>query len=100
MCMELERPRKMELLHTPKSELQRVMRENSLTVDEVVFLFGSNKVATAHIRMNAPTIRDKLLTMFFRRAVNHATGPPLTAQFFSVLPVKCSCRTTSADQCT
>ncbi len=79
MCMELERPRKMELLHTPKSELLRLMRENSLTVDEVVFLFGSNKVATADIRMNAPTICDKLLTMFFRQAVNHATVPPITA---------------------
>lgn len=74
--MELERPRKMELLHTPKSELLRLMKENSLTVDEVVFLFGSNKVATADIRMNAPTICDKLLTMFLRQ---HATVPPMTA---------------------
>jgi len=79
MCMELERPRKMELLHTPKSELLRLMRENSLTVDEVVFLFGSNKVATADIRMNAPTICDKLLTMFLRQAAMHATVPPITA---------------------
>ncbi len=79
MCMELERPRKMELLHTPKSELLRLMRENSLTVDEVVFLFGSNKVATADIRMNAPTICDKLLTMFLRQAFMHATVPPITA---------------------
>ena len=52
------------------------MRENSLTVDEVVFLFDSNKVATADIRMNAPTICDKLLTMFLRQ---HATVPPMTA---------------------
>ena len=79
MCMELERPRKMELLHTPKSELLRLMRENSLIADEVVFLFGSNKVATADIRMNAPTICDKLLTMFLRQAVKHATVPPITA---------------------
>ena len=73
--MELERPRKMELLHTPKSELQRLMRENSLTMDEVVFLFGSNKVAAADIRMNAPTICDKLLAAFLRQ---QATVPPMT----------------------
>lgn len=79
MPMELERPRKMELLHTPKSELLRLMRENSLTDDEVVFLYGSNKVATADIRMNAPTVCDKLLTMFLRKAVNHTTIPPMTA---------------------
>ena len=75
--MELERPRKMELLHTPKSDVLRLMRENSLTVDEVVFLFGSNKLATADIRMNAPTIRDKLLTSFLRQAIN-AAAPPMT----------------------
>lgn len=79
MRMELERPRKMELLHTPKSELLRLMRENSLTVDEVVFLFGSNKLAAADIRMNAPTICDKLLTIFLRQATNRATVPPMTA---------------------
>ena len=77
--MELERPRKMELLHTPKSELLRLMKENSLTVDEVVFLFGSNKVAAADIRMNAPTICDKLLTMFLRQSAKAATVPPMTA---------------------
>jgi hypothetical protein len=77
--MELERPRKMELLHTPKSELLRLMKENSLTVDEVVFLFGSNKVATADIRMNAPTICDKLLTMFLRQSAKIATVPPMAA---------------------
>jgi hypothetical protein len=77
--MELERPRKMELLHTPKSELLKLMRENSLTMDEVVFLFGSNKVAVADVRMNAPTICDKLLTMFLRQAIKAATVPPMTA---------------------
>lgn len=77
--MELERPRKMELLHTPKSEVLRLMRENSLTVDEVVFLFGSNKLATADIRMNAPTICDKLLTSFLRQAIRQAVQP-VTAQ--------------------
>jgi hypothetical protein len=77
--MELERPRKMELLHTPKSELLKLMRENSVAMDEVVFLFGSNKVAAADIRMNAPTICDKLLTMFLRQAAKHATVPPMTA---------------------
>ena len=79
MRMELERPRKMELLHTPKSDVLKLMRENSLTVDEVVFLFGSNKLATADIRMNAPTICDKLLTMFLRQAGKAATVSPMTA---------------------
>jgi hypothetical protein len=65
--MELTRPRKMELLHTPKLDLLRMMRENSLTVEDVIFLFASNKLAPADIRMNAPTICDKLLSMFLRQ---------------------------------
>jgi len=73
--MELERPRKMELLHTPKSELMRLMRENTLSMDEVVFLFWSNKVGAADIRMNAPTTCDKLLTASLRQ---QATVPPMT----------------------
>ena len=84
--MELERPRKMELLHTPKTELVRLMRENTLTVDEVVFLFGSNKLAVADIRMNAPSICDKLLNVFLHQntavAVKNekaAAMPPVTA---------------------
>jgi hypothetical protein len=76
--MELERPRKMELLHTPKSELLKLMRENSVTMDEVLFLFASNKVAAADIRMNAPTICDKLLTMFLGQAAKHAIVPTMT----------------------
>jgi hypothetical protein len=78
--MELERPRKMELLHTPKLEVLKLMRENSLTVDEVVFLFGSNKLATADIRMNAPTICDKLLMIFLRQTnEKHAAMSLMTA---------------------
>jgi hypothetical protein len=81
--MELTRPRKMELLHTPKVDLLRMMRENSLTVEDVIFLFASNKMSTADIRMNSPTICDKLLTMFFRQMMttNQATAmpPPMTA---------------------
>jgi hypothetical protein len=65
--MELTRPRKMELLHTPKLDLLRMMRENSLTVEDVIFLFASNKLSTGDIRMNSPAICDKLLTMFFRQ---------------------------------
>ena len=65
--MELTRPRKMELLHTPKLDLLRMMRENSLTVEDVIFLFAANKRAPADSRMNAPTIGDKLLTMFLRQ---------------------------------
>jgi len=78
MQMELQRTRKMELLHTPKSEVLRLLRENSLTVDEVVFLFGSNKLATADIRMNAPTVCDKLLSSFLREAIKQAL-PPVTS---------------------
>jgi hypothetical protein len=58
----------MELLHTPKSELGRLMRENALTADEVVFLFYSNKLTTFDIRMNAPGICDKLLNMFLKQS--------------------------------
>jgi hypothetical protein len=77
--MELERPRKMELLHTPKLDLLRMMRENSLTVEEVIFLSGSNKLAPADIRMNSPSICDKLLTMFLRQISKQATIQPMTA---------------------
>jgi hypothetical protein len=80
--MELTRPRKMELLHTPKLDLLRMMRENSLTVEDVIFLFASNKLSTADIRMNSPTICDKLLTMFFRQmmtAKQATTIPPMPA---------------------
>ena len=66
--MEIERPRKMELLHTPKSDLSRMMRENAVTVEEVVFLFNSNKLNTFDIRMNAPGICDKLLNTFLKQA--------------------------------
>ncbi|MFL6489353.1 MAG: hypothetical protein ACJ70V_07005 [Nitrososphaera sp.] len=65
--MELPRPRKMELLHTPKLDLLRMMRENSFTVEDVIFLFVSNKLVPADIRMNSPSICDKLLTMFLRQ---------------------------------
>ena len=80
--MELTRPRKMELLHTPKLELLRMMRESSLTVDDVIFLFVSNKLVAADIRMNAPSICDKLVTMFLRETANNQTTampPPMAA---------------------
>jgi hypothetical protein len=77
--MELDRPRRMELLHTPKLDLLRMMRENSLTVEEVIFLFGSNKLAPADIRMNSPSICDKLLTMFLRQIAKQTTIPPMAA---------------------
>ena len=67
--MELERPRKMELLHTPKSELSKMMRENSLTIDEAIFLFASNKLSAVDIRINAPSICDKLLNLHLRELV-------------------------------
>ena len=79
--MELTRPRKMELLHTPKLELLRMMRESSLTVEDVIFLFVSNKLVAADIRMNSPYICDKLVTMFLREAANKQTTtmPPMAA---------------------
>ena len=84
MRMELTRPRKMELLHTPKLDLLRIMRENSLTVDDVIFLFASNKLAPADIRMNAPTICDKMLAMFLsqmapKQETATTTIPPMAA---------------------
>ncbi|MCY1154758.1 MAG: hypothetical protein MOP49_69 [Nitrososphaera sp.] len=80
--MELTRPRKMELLHTPKLDLLRMMRDNSLKVEDVIVLFASNKLAPVDIRMNAPTICDKLLTMFLRQmAAKQETtiSPPMAA---------------------
>jgi hypothetical protein len=44
-----------------------------LTVEEVIFLFESNKLGTADIRMNSPSICDKLLTMFLRQVAKQAT---------------------------
>jgi len=58
----------MELLHTPKAELARMMRENAVNAEEVVFLFNSNKLSTYDIRMNAPGICDKLLSTFLRQS--------------------------------
>jgi hypothetical protein len=60
-------------------DLLRMMRENSLTVEEVIFLFGSNKLAPADIRMSSPSICDKLLTMFLRQISKQATLQPMTA---------------------
>ncbi len=83
--MELPRPRKMELLHTPKLDLLRMMREQSLTVEDVIFLFVSNKLVPADIRMNSPSICDKLLTMFLRQMTDDhqrtttTTIPPMAA---------------------
>ena len=45
-----------------------MMRENSLTADEVVFLFYSNKLTTFDIRMNAPGICDKLLNTYLKQS--------------------------------
>ena len=71
----------MELLHTPKLDLLRMMRESSLTVEDVIFLFVSNKLVAADIRMNSPTICDKLLTMFLREtsSTQATTMPAMTA---------------------
>jgi hypothetical protein len=79
--MELTRPRKMELLHTPKLDLLRTLRENSLTIEDVIFLFASNKLAPIDIRMNAPTLCDKMLTILLREmaAKQETTMPPMPA---------------------
>jgi len=83
--MELTRPRKMELLHTPKLDLLRMMRESSLTIEDVIFLYVSNKLVPADIRMNSPSICDKLLTMLLRqmtdgrKTTTTTTIPPMAA---------------------
>jgi hypothetical protein len=80
--MELTRPRKMELLHTPKLDLLRMMRESSLTLDDIIFLFASNKLVAADIRMNAPSICDKLLTLFLSQR-----AAPTTKQATTIPPM-------------
>jgi hypothetical protein len=58
-----------------------MMRENSLTIEDVIFLFASNKLVPIDIRMNAPTICDKMLTIFLRQmaAKQETTMPPMAA---------------------
>jgi hypothetical protein len=59
-----------------------MMRENSLTIEDVIFLFASNKLAPIDIRMNAPTICDKMLTIFLRQMAakqETTTMPPMAA---------------------
>jgi hypothetical protein len=76
--MELERPRKMELLYTPKAELANLMKENSLTIDELIFLFTSNKVGAIDIRTNAPTVCDQLLDAFLRKRTESENETQMT----------------------
>ena len=64
--MALERSRKMELLYTPRSELTKMMKENSVSAEELIFLSSSNKVTPAEIRMNAPTLNDKLVALLLK----------------------------------
>jgi hypothetical protein len=56
-----------------------MMRESSLTLEDVIFLFESNKLVAADIRMNAPAICDKLLTMFLRQTANNNTKETTTS---------------------
>ena len=72
--MELERSRKMELLYTPKSELAKMMKENSVSIDDLMFLFASNKVTPPEIRMSAPLLCDKLLGMLLKQWLGTETG--------------------------
>ena len=58
----------MELLYTPKAELARLLRENMVTVEEVVFLFYSNKLNALDFRSNAPGIYDKLLKTYLKNS--------------------------------
>ena len=64
----------MELLYTPKSELARLMRENSVTAEEIVFLFYANKLTTFDIRMNAPAICDRLLATLLKQSQDQTSG--------------------------
>ncbi|MEO9320538.1 MAG: hypothetical protein ABI361_07695 [Nitrososphaera sp.] len=65
--MELERPRKMELLYTPRNELAKMMKENSVSVEDIMFLFEANKITVPEIRMNAPLLSDRLLGMMLKQ---------------------------------
>jgi|GEM_PF-5935614 hypothetical protein len=63
----------MELLHTPKADLVRLMRENSLDIDEVVFLAASNKLNASDVRLYAPSVCDKMLNIMLRQAIARAS---------------------------
>lgn len=82
--MELERQRQLELLHTPKSELKRMMMQNSLNVDEMIFLYMSNKINATDIRTYAPSICDKLLSAYLRQLTQQSEAaevvPPMVAK--------------------
>ena len=65
----LERPRKMQLLHTPKAELGRQMIENSLNTDEIVFLAASNKLTASDIRLYSPSTCDKMVNSYLRQII-------------------------------
>ncbi len=66
VLMELQRPRKMELLHTPKSELVKMLRENAIDIDDALFLCASNKVIPGDIRSNSPSLCDRLLGLLLK----------------------------------
>ena len=66
ILMDSQRPRKMELLHTPKSELAKMMRENAIDIDDALFLCASNKVIPGDIRANAPSLCDRLLRILLK----------------------------------
>ena len=59
--MDPQRPRKMELLHTPKAALVKMMRESAIDIDDALFLCASNKLVPADIRANSPILCDRLL---------------------------------------
>lgn len=84
----LDRPRKLELLHTPKAELARMMRENSINIDEMTFLFSSNKINVADIRLHSPSICDKLVSTLLRHAIQNS--PPTEEQSQGEIPADTS----------
>ena len=66
----IERSRKMELLHTPKAELVKLMRENSIDINEMVFLAASNKLTASDVRLHSPSTCDKMINIILRQAIS------------------------------
>ncbi len=75
--MDPQRPRKMELLHTPKTELAKMMRENAIDVDDALFLCASKKVIPADIRANSPSLCDRVLGTLLKHWFASNSAPEL-----------------------
>ena len=66
----IERPRQMELLYTPKAGLITMMKDNALSIDELLFLAASKKLAATDIRLHCPVLCDKMLATYLRQEIS------------------------------